>query len=129
MAIIEIKILTQLKGAFVEERMAASEMETETEDTKKVKSTVGSISVDSDKKRDPLKETMPLAKTEAILELLRTDLKTAKKVWAILHSDEEVQVENNVINHLNGDLLGSNKANVEISMIKSIKFRGKLYLN
>jgi hypothetical protein len=67
-------------------------------------------------------------KSKLISELLNTDLQSAKKVWAILKNGDELQVENNLYEDSKVIFLGSSKTNVDISLIKSIKFRGKVYL-
>jgi hypothetical protein len=65
--------------------------------------------------------------SSAIQTLLNNDLKEAKKVWAVMTSGEEIQVENRIINESDITYVGNSKTKVDLKSIEAIKFRGKIY--
>ncbi|MCQ6280793.1 hypothetical protein [Bacillus sp. EB600] len=62
-----------------------------------------------------------------IQNFLNNDLNGAKKVWAIMTSGEEIQVENRIFNESDIAYVGNSKTKVDLKRIKAIKFRGKVY--
>lgn len=84
----------------------------------------------------PIKKTTsePVTKTnkdhiQAIKTLLGTELEAAKKVWVIKDTEEEIQVDNKLFDKEGSTFIGNKKNNVDLSCVRLIKFRGKLYLN
>jgi hypothetical protein len=65
--------------------------------------------------------------TNSIQDLLNTELKGAKKVWAILSSGEEIQVENCIFEESNIVYIGNSKTNVELNNVNAVKYRGKIF--
>ena len=75
-------------------------------------------------------EVAPAAsdRINAVKEVFETDLKAAKKVWAILHNGEEVQVESKFFEEAGDTFLGTSKISVNVMEIATVKYRNKHYL-
>lgn len=65
--------------------------------------------------------------SSSIQTLLNNDLKGAKKVWAIMTSGEEIQVENRIFNESDITYVGNSNTKIDLKSIEAIKFRGKVY--